>query len=90
MNDIALYNASLRRLLQVEVIERLALAYLPDELALLLFSSKVDHLVYEIYASQLFKADLASLKIAAQKLTLSISHHGKESFPTESVLCVLR
>ncbi len=69
-----LNDDKLKRLLQLDELEHLALHKLSDELSLLPFSAKVDSLAYEIYTTSFMKADFRSLNIVPNKLDLCTEH----------------
>ena len=84
----ALNDDNLKRLFQVDKIERLTLPRLKDELALLPFSARADYLDYTITSASLLSADLQSLDIVTAKLSLAI-YHDDAVFSTDAVLSFL-
>ena len=81
-------EAILKRFLQVDVIDELRFVGSNDQLTLLPFSAKVDHLEYSISASAL-NVDPESLNIVPKKLFLRLSLQSIP-FPKETMLSFLR
>ncbi len=86
-------DGNLKRLLQLDVINELKMFCLNDELALLPFSAKVDHLDYWISSSSLLNNDFQLQNIVPSKLTLEIvngSDAAIDGFPTKAVISFFR
>jgi hypothetical protein len=85
--SLAVDHESLRSLLTSvnSKTKALCLPLLKNELALLPFAAKVDHLAYEISSSSLSETHVHSLNIATSTLSLTIRHEG-QTYPTDSVL----
>ncbi|GAX27729.1 hypothetical protein FisN_13Hu173 [Fistulifera solaris] len=89
-NNTGFSDDNLKRLLQLDVIDYLELPPLSEELVFLPFSTKVGHLEYEIKTPFLSQSKVESLNIVPKKLSLSMTDHSIDFFPTEPVLRLLR
>lgn len=85
----SLSDDNLRRLFQVDTLERLSICFLAPELALLPFSMKANSLNHSIDVSSLSGADLQSLNIVPSKLSVTMRCEGG-TFPTELIISFFR
>ncbi|GAX18840.1 hypothetical protein FisN_26Hu142 [Fistulifera solaris] len=82
---------NLKRLFEVEVIDRLDFPYNEgNEISCQVFSAKVNSLVLYIYFTPSMVIDLASVNITAKKLTLDLDVEDCETFPAEPILSLFR
>ncbi len=72
VNSSPLNDDNLKRLLQLDTIERLGLPQLSDDLALLPFAAKIDHLDYDILTLSLFEPEFQTVDIVPKKLALTM------------------
>jgi hypothetical protein len=87
--ETGLEEENLRFLLRSEKVQKLTLPQLDEDIVMLPFSAKVDHLDYEIKSSALLDGDVQSLNIVTQKLGFTIFEEG-DAFPVEATLAFLR
>ncbi len=87
--DPRLTDENFKRLLQIEMIERLELPSLPDELAIFPFLSKVGSLSCWVYSGTLLSEEFQNLKIAPKKLTVVIDDD-EQHFPADAAISCLR
>jgi hypothetical protein len=95
-SDVLLFEEStglsddnLKRLLQLDTMEQLALPCLNKEIAMLPFSAKVNHLDYEISSSSLQEDLLPSMDIVTSELAITIQL-GSETNLSENVIAFFR
>jgi hypothetical protein len=82
---VALDSKNLKRLLKLDVLNRLELPYVTDpEVSLLPFSARVETLEYNIFSHYFLDVDWQIINIATNKLTLNIDQNDPDDpFPTE-------